>query len=131
MSTDLIEIDLPLEVIGTSGMERAIVVSVNLQFNDEVQAILYENFIKDYREYMDPKQIEINRLNKVIEDLKLKAKKTRVSKPRRTLTPLERQEIRQLIENGESNTPIAIQYGVGDSTVSKIRCEMRKAGEDV
>lgn len=118
------KIELPEQVISIDG-KRCQVITVQLRHKEEYVDIEYTNFLSNYKEYVDPLQIEIDRLNKVIEAMKAKNKKPRGPyKPRRILTPIERAEVYNLILSGESNTAIAEQYGCSDSTVSKLRKTM-------
>ncbi len=126
MATD---IEIPKMVIDKSDKISRIA-SIGIRADkEELIAISLDNFLENYTEYIDPKQMEINRLLKENKALKEKLKKPR--KIRRKLLPGEIVEIRELILKGEGNTPIAEEYKIGDSTISKIRCEMRKEGKEV
>jgi len=122
------DIYLPKEVVDKNG-RRVFVTSVNITDGEESHDIKLDNFLETYEEYVDPKDVEIARLNQQIADLKVKGRKHK--KPRRMLTKDERLEIEVLISNGETNRPIATQYDISETTISKIRVAMRKGGEDV
>ncbi len=123
------KLEIPEMVMNTDGVVCR-VSSVGIVPNGgDLQAITLSNFLEHYIEYINPQQLEINRLLKENKQLREKLKPHR--KPRRKLLPGEIVEIRELIIKGEGNTPIAEEYKVGDSTISKIRCEMRKRGAEV
>ena len=87
----------------------------------------FELFIDSYQNYVDPKDLEIETLKAIIAELK--APKATLVK--RRLLPDEWKEIEELIRKGISNQPIAKEYGISDSSVSKRRIDMRKMGEKV
>ena len=89
----------------------------------------YTNFIDSYEEYHDPKDIRIRALEDELKALKEKHKPVR--KKRRKLLDGEITEIKELIRKGQGNTEIGKEYDCSDSTVSRFRLELRKAGEDV
>ena len=89
----------------------------------------YTTFIGLYTEYIDPKDVEIQRLREEVAKLKEKAKKPRVT--RRVILPGEKKEMIELIRKGESNTAIATEYKLSETVVSRYRVELRKAGEEV
>lgn len=127
--SNMTELYLPKEVVDKDG-RRAIVVSVTVVplviggKGTEQHDIKLDNFLETYTEYVDPKDLEIARLLKQLADLKAKHKPAR--KKKRTLTALERAEVRTLIANGENNTAIATQYDISDSSVSRMRKTMEK-----
>ena len=122
------ELYIPTEVVDKNG-RRAIVTSIHISDGTEGHDIKLENFLETYTEYVDPKDFEIARLKQELADLKAKHKQPR--RARRKLTKGEIKEIEEHIRLGEGNTPIAKEYDVSDTTVSKIRVRMRKGGEDV
>lgn len=129
---DLPNIEIPLEVQDTETQERFTVVAIKIANVTDVSIsknIEVETFCNNYREYIDPRQIEINRLNAEVKKLKEQLKPLR--KKRRTLSAGEIIEVRELIVNGESNQTIAKEYQCSDSAVSRHRIEMRKEGKDV
>jgi len=81
-------------------------------------------FMKEYREYINPMQLEINRL--LAENKKLKEQLKPLRKPRRRLLAGELEEIKKLLETGATNPEIATEYKVSPSTISKIRSDLRK-----
>jgi len=127
-------IDLKQEVISDVGGGRYLVTQVELtpsmhnRTASATMTVAYSVFIDEYSEYIDPKDIEIDRLNREIQKLKEK-KKPR--KKRRMLSSGEIKEIRELILKGEGNTSLGIEYQISDSAISKIRVAMRKEGQDV
>ena len=124
-------IELPLIVTNSSG-ETSQVLGVDLKIignNEEPFMVQTESFLNTYEEYIDPKELRIKQLEKQLEELKAKHKKPRQSRKR--LLPGEKLEIRELILKGEPNLSIAKEYEVSDSTISKIRIDMRKEGKEV
>ena len=104
---------------------------VSLSMADKSGTVEYklEDFNKKFEEYIDPKDLEIQRLRNELAAMKEKHKPVR--KKKKTLTKMERLEVEQLIANGEGNPAIATQYDMSESAVSRIRIRMQKAGEDV
>ena len=88
----------------------------------------YDEFIDEYTNYIDPKDAEINRLKAIINELKNPHTER---KSRKRLIEGEWREVKELIRKGVSNTDIAAEYDISDSSVSKKRIEMRKMGEKV
>lgn len=118
--------DLQRDIVNENG-ERAHLVSINIVYaGGDSQMIDRENFNEKWDEYIDPRDLEIQRLLKELEALKLKHKPVR--KKKRSLNTGERAEVRQLISRGESNTTIAQEYDISDSAVSRIRKGMVKEG---
>ena len=123
------QLDIPREVVNNENV-RHTVMSVMLKPKDgEAFKIAIDLFNKRYVEYVDPKDLEIQRLKQELSALKEKHKPVR--KKKRTLTKGELLEVEELISRGEDNTSLATQYDMSDSAISRIRLRMRKAGEDV
>ena len=116
-------IDLNRQVVGKDGVVRTIKM---IKVDGDLE-ISYNNFIDSYENYVDPKDLEIETLKAIIAELK--APKATLSK--RRLLPEEWKEIEELIREGISNQPIAKEYGISDSSVSKRRIDMRNKGEVV
>ena len=116
-------IDLNRQVVGKDGIVRTIKM---IKVDGDLE-ISYNNFIDSYENYVDPKDLEIETLKAIIAELK--APKATLVK--RRLLPDEWKEIEELIRKGISNQPIAKEYGISDSSVSKRRIDMRKMGEKV
>lgn len=122
------KIELP-HMVTNDNKEVGKVISLTLEFKDGRQDIEYTNFLEHYSEYVSPQQVEINRLNAEVAKLKEQLKPFR--KKRRKLLDGEIEEIKKLILAGSGNTELATEYQVSDSTISKFRIVLRKAGEDV
>lgn len=114
------KIELPVEVVGPTDI-RFKVTGVRLldTKTGTTHTIDIAIFAYDYEEYIDPKDLEIQRL--LAENKKLKDRLKPERKKRRVLTPGEIKEIKELIDKGESNPVIAKEYGSSDSTISRIR----------
>ena len=121
------QIDLPQEVVTDDDINVYTIESI--KFIDVSEPIQYQLFIQKFKEYIDPKQIEINRL--LAENKKLKEQLKPLRKTRRRLLPGEITEIKELIRKGNSNLKLASEYQVSDSTISKLRIQMRREGEEV
>lgn len=123
--------DLLKNIINTKTNVRGCIITIDVQYHGETKPTVMnlDEFNETIEEYVDPRDVEIERLNKVIADLKMRKKKPR--KMRKRLTFGEIAEIKELILKGESNTAIGNEYNVSDSTVSRFRIEMRKGGHDV
>ena len=121
-------IEIPEEVINTKSNERFTVISITIVDNKENgHTIDLNNFMDSFIEYIDPKDLKIQMLEEEIRKLKEKHKPVR--KKKRTLLPGEVKEIKELLFKGESNIDIAKEYDVSDSTVSRIRVELKKEGK--
>ena len=133
MST--LDIDIPIIVENIDGLTKQFnVISITLGEPNETDgrrtfSITPEVFMNEYREYINPLQIEINRL--MAENKRLKDKMKVDRKPRRTLSSGEITDIKADILSGGNNTDISKEYQVSDSSISKIRISMRKEGKDV
>jgi len=121
-------IDLKQIVVDRDGNKLTIVGIVLHDKDNKPNNLSFSAFVDSFTEYVDPKDIEIERLNKVIANLKLKGKKPR--KVRRKLLPGELIEIKELIDKGEGNTAISKEYDCSDSTISRIRIEHMKGKPD-
>lgn len=104
-------------------------VEVRNRYTLETVTIPFDKFIEAYEEYIDPRDLEIEKLNKLIKELQEEKKAQK--KPRRRLTKEEWKEIDELIRKGIRNIDIAAEYGISDTGVSKRRTDLRKAGEAV
>lgn len=94
--------------------------------------VSYENFIDAYDEFVDPKDLEIVRLTEQVKKLKEQLEgKTLRKKRRKHLSKGEIKDIQELIRAGHKNIAIAKDFDISDPSISKIRTEMRKRGEDV
>lgn len=122
-------INLPKEVynLNTPGDSNHFnVVSVVLLNQDDDHIKLeYTEFITNYEEYFDPKDLRIKALEDELNALKLKHRPVR--KKFKRLTPLDIKEIKVLIANGETNPVIAKEYDCSESRISSIRVEVRNA----
>lgn len=112
--------------------KRYVIVGLTLRphTGGETLSVPYENFVEAYDEYVDPKDLEIQRLNRIIEELK-NGKDNSTRKGRIMLSNEQWEEVKDLIRKGVRNIDIAAEYGISDSAISKRRTEMRNAGEDV
>ncbi len=119
------KIELPKQVKDSNG-EVYDLVSITVKNNDKTNAVPRDNFLAQYTEFLDPKDLEIERLMNIIKELETPKKPTK-----RRLLKGEWKEIEELIRKGEGNTQIANEYGISDSAVSKRRTEMRNNGEEV
>lgn len=106
-------------------------IEVRNKYTGELVAIPFDNFVEAYDEYIDPKDLEIQRLNKIIEELKSGKTSGKVGGTKKRLLPAEWREVEELIRQGLKNVEIAKEYGISDSTVSTRRSQMRKKGEEV
>ena len=124
------KIDLPNIVVDTVRGNRARIVSVVVRYDskDTTDTISTAAFLSTFVEYIDPKDVEIARLRKQVEDLKVKARKPR--KSYRTPDAGEILEMRALLAQGTVGHKIATEYGVSASYVSKLRGEMKKENPD-
>jgi len=131
----LLDIDIPTVVEHKTNLFNQFdVVSITLSEPNETDgrrtfSITPEVFMEEYREYINPMQLEINRL--LAENKKLKEKLKPVRKTRKRLTTGEKTDIRKDILAGANNLSIAKEYDCSDTVISKMRCELRRAGEDV
>ena len=92
------------------------------------QEVGYYEFVTYYEDYVDPKDLEIQRLKEYIKKLE----EPKVKKRYTRLTPEEWREVEDLIRiRSISNLDIAKEYGISDSSVSKRRKDMRLKGENV
>jgi len=125
-----LDLDLP-ELVEDKNGEIYFVDAVKLSNRDTADFILVDKdaFLQTYTEYVNPMQLEINRLTE--ENKKLKEQLKPLRKPRRKLSKGEILEIEELISKGETNRPIAKEYDISETAISKIRVRMRKGGEDV
>ena len=122
-------IDLPQYVTDMNGVIGEITgIIVSNEENGDYQ-VEYPSFLEAYKEYIDPKDIRIKALEDELIALKLKQKPER--KKRRKLLDGEIKDIKTDIRAGLGNTEIGKEYDCSDSTISRIRLELRKAGEDV
>lgn len=121
------KIDLTRQVQDSNG-EVYEITHINLKGAVSTISVPYINFIEKYENYVDPKDAEIARLKAIIDELK-NPQKQKVRRKR--LLPEEWKEVQELIRKGVSNTDIANEYKISDSSVSKKRIEMRKFGENV
>ena len=118
-------IDLKQEIVTEDGQKFFIEsILMNPLDNTTPRVAPFSHFTERYSEYIDPKDIEIARLKKELA-------KYRPKKTRRLLNNGERKEIVELILKGETNRPIAQEYQVSETVISKMRVQMRKQGEDV
>ncbi len=124
------KIDLPNIVVDTIRGNKARVVSVVVRYEskDTTDTISTAAFLSTFVEYVDPKDVEIARLRKQVEDLKVKARKPR--KSYRTPNAGELLEMRELLKQGTVGHKVAIEYGVSESFVGRVRAEMRKENPD-
>jgi len=83
------------------------------------QEVYYSEFVKNYTEYTDPKDLEIKRLLSVIEELEKTGKPPR--KRRRTLSAGEIKEIRVLIHLNTDVNEIAAEYKSSTSAIYRIK----------
>ena len=122
-------IDLTKQVESRAGdLYEVLEVSLRDMNTNEVVAVKFDSFLLNYSEYVDPKDLEIERLKQIIKDLENGAK------PKHTKTRLTDDEwldVENDIRNGGRNIDIARTYGISDSSVSKKRIAMRKLGEKV
>lgn len=117
------KIDLEKQVINKHG-DISTVVSITLNEKNDKYDIPYENFIKTYENYLDPRDVEIKRLRALVDKLR---KGTKKRKTRKVLSPGEWKEIDELIIIGKaSNIDIAKEYEVSDSGISKRRRQIEK-----
>ena len=124
-------IDLPKEVINGNGVRHQVLAITlkNMEAPAETFNVQLPLFIDSYKEYHDPKDVRIRALEDELIALKLKHKPAR--KKRRKLLDGEIKDIKTDIRAGLGNTEIGKEYDCSDSTVSRIRLELRKDGEDV
>ncbi len=124
------KIDLPHIVVDTVKGVRARIVSVVVRYEnkDTTTTMATAAFLSTFVEYVDPKDVEIARLRKQVEDLKVKARKPR--KSYRTPNAGELLEMRELLKQGTVGHKVAIEYGVSESFVGRVRTEMRKENPD-
>ena len=131
----LLDIDIPIIVEQKTNLFNQFdVVSITLSEPNETDgrrtfSITPAVFMKEYREYINPMQLEINRL--LAENKKLKDQLKPLRKPRRRLSDGEVKEVEEHILEGSNNLDLAKEYQVSDSTISKIRIRLRKSGRDV
>ena len=131
----LLDIDIPTIVEHKTNLFNQFdVVSITLSEPNETDgrrtfSITPEVFMEEYREYINPMQLEINRL--LAENKKLKDQLKPLRKPRRRLSDGEVKEVEEHILEGSNNLDLAKEYQVSDSTISKIRIRLRKSGRDV
>lgn len=113
MSRELI--DLPREVVSIHSGEKYTVVGVDL--GDTKGVVSYGTFLDGYDEYIDPKDVEINRLLAIIKDLEQKPKKSNA--PKRRPTEAEKGDMKTMYEKGIAVGLIASQYEISPSAVYK------------
>jgi len=128
MTTEEQFIKLPELVYDTTvNEEHWIVDAITLRLSfepTEERVISYDTFVKNYDEYINPKDLRIRALEEELRALKLKHKPAR--KTRRVLLDGELVEIKELINQGIGNTEIGKEYGCSDSTISRIRVAMKR-----
>lgn len=121
-------IELQERVISDNG-DIGFVKEVTITFPSGSEKIFFENFVSAYTEYVDPLELEIQRLNTEIKKLKVQLKPFR--RPRKQLSAGEISEIRELITRGEGNGTLATEYECSTSRISRIRTEMKKENKIV
>ncbi len=87
-------------------------------FTDKTE-VYYEQFITEYTEYIDPKDIEIQKLLDIIENLKEPVKKIR--KRRKALDINEVKDIKVLLQLNTDVHEIAREYQSSTSAIYRIK----------
>jgi len=122
---ELNDFDLPEQVVDKQG--NIFTVDSVKVFNNKEQEVHIgiHSFNRDYRAYIDPKDIRIQALEDELKELREKIENPR-RKKRRILTDGEIKEIEGLIRIGEEIHDIAAEYESSTSAIYRIRQKMNQ-----
>lgn len=106
--------DLKKQVIDNNGIRYEVLgIVVIADGNNESEQLTISQFNNNYEEYIDPKDLEIERLLAIIKDLE----KPKVKPSGKRLTQPEKDEVRKLVEAGHEIIDIASTYNISTSSI--------------